>query len=69
LSALIQVGVQATILAFRTGSYVAALADQLGGANDNANPWAYSISADEAQAASKLDEFHVEKVSVNFSSV
>nr|AAN59953.1 polyketide synthase 1 [Glarea lozoyensis] len=61
LSALIQVGVQATVLAFRTGSYVAALADQLGGANDNANPWAYSISADEAQAASKLDEFHAEK--------
>ncbi|RDL30666.1 Thiolase-like protein [Venustampulla echinocandica] len=62
LSALVRIAVQVTVMAFRTGSYVATLGDNLSGTSDNAEPWTYVVpGASEALATTTLRNFHETK--------
>lgn len=69
LSALVHIAVQVTIMAFRTGSYVAALGDKLSDTSDNAEPWTYVVpGVTEALATSTLRNFHEAKVGTHLTS-
>jgi hypothetical protein len=67
LSALVHTAVNATLLAFRTGSYIAALANQLSGTSDNTSPWTYSVPGNEAQVAKALDAFNDAEVRILYN--
>ncbi|KAI1345073.1 polyketide synthase [Xylariaceae sp. FL0016] len=59
LSALLPIAVQVVLMAFRTGSHVASLAERLSPQSGKAESWTYVIpSLKEAQAKSILAEFH-----------
>ncbi|KAH8678863.1 polyketide synthase 1 [Tricladium varicosporioides] len=62
LSSLVPLAIQMTLLAFRTGSYVTALADQLCDSSDNSKSWTYVVSGtSESSAQEVLREFHNSK--------
>ena len=51
-------------MAFRTGSYVASLADQLSPSNETSESWTYVVpDAKESEAQAILEEFHEAEVS------
>ncbi|KAI1481114.1 polyketide synthase [Daldinia eschscholtzii] len=59
LSTLIPIAVQVVLLAFRTGSHVASLADRLSPPKEESESWTYVLpAAKEAEAKSILTEFH-----------
>ena len=64
LSGLVPVAVQVVLMAFRTGAYVAALADRLQGDAEISQSWTYVLPAlEEAETSSILNDFHKENVS------
>lgn len=59
LSALVPLGIQMVLFAFRTGAYVAAMADRLHQSKTGTESWTYILpGADERKTASKLADFH-----------
>ncbi|KAH7374166.1 BcPKS12, polyketide synthase [Cadophora sp. MPI-SDFR-AT-0126] len=61
LSGLVPVAVQVVLMAFRTGAYVATLADCLQGDAEISQSWTYVIPAlEEAETSSILNDFHKE---------
>ena len=68
LSALVPIGVQVVLMAFRTGGCVAALADRLEKDSDLSESWTYVVpGAGEVAATSMLTEFHKANVSTRRS--
>lgn len=64
LSGLVPVAVQVSLMAFRTGAHVAALADRLQGDADASQSWTHVLPAvEEAETRSLLKTFHTENVS------
>ncbi|KAI1089995.1 polyketide synthase [Rostrohypoxylon terebratum] len=62
LSALLPIAVQTVLMAFRTGSHVASLAERLSPSTDKSESWTYVLpAAQEAEAKSLLAEFHKEE--------
>ena len=65
LSGLVPIAVQVVLMAFRTGVYVAALADRLDKNCRAAESWTYVVpGASEATATAALSEFHTSDVSI-----
>lgn len=65
LSTLVPVAVQVVLMAFRTGFYVAALAERLSPSSEKSESWTYifpNMKEDEAEAT--LAEFHSSNVSL-----
>ncbi|KAI2624897.1 polyketide synthase [Hypoxylon sp. NC1633] len=59
LSTLLPIAVQVVLMAFRTGSHVASLAERLNPAIEKSESWTYVLpAAKEAEAKSILAEFH-----------
>ncbi|KAL7623342.1 hypothetical protein AAE478_007023 [Parahypoxylon ruwenzoriense] len=59
LSTLIPIAVQVVLMAFRTGSHVASLAERLSPPTEKSESWTYVLpAAKEAEAKSVLAEFH-----------
>lgn len=59
LSALVPLGIQMVLFAFRTGAHVGSLADRLYQSNTKSESWTYIIpGANEKTTRSKLEEFH-----------
>ncbi|KAI1389461.1 polyketide synthase [Hypoxylon trugodes] len=59
LSTLIPIAVQVVLMAFRTGSHVASLAERLSPSTEKSESWTYVLpAAKEAEAKSILAEFH-----------
>ncbi|KAI0896590.1 polyketide synthase [Annulohypoxylon nitens] len=62
LSTLLPIAVQTVLMAFRTGSHVASLAERLSPSTDKSESWTYVLpAAQEAEAKSILAEFHKEE--------
>ncbi|KAI1462723.1 polyketide synthase [Annulohypoxylon moriforme] len=62
LSALLPIAVQTVLMAFRTGSHVASLAERLSPSTEKSESWTYVLpAAQEAEAKSILAEFHKEE--------
>lgn len=65
LSTLVPVAVQVVLMAFRTGNYVAAMAERLCPPTERSESWTYIVSdmtGDQARA--KLDQFNKANVSI-----
>ncbi|KAI1081368.1 polyketide synthase [Whalleya microplaca] len=59
LSSLLPIAVQVVLMAFRTGSHVASLAERLSPSTERSESWTYVVpSVKEAEAKSILEEFH-----------
>ncbi|OTB09253.1 hypothetical protein M426DRAFT_7268 [Hypoxylon sp. CI-4A] len=59
LSTLLPIAIQVVLMAFRTGSQVASLADRLSPSTEKSESWTYVLpAAQEAETRSVLDEFH-----------
>jgi hypothetical protein len=68
LSELVPIAVQVALMAFRTGGYVAALADRLRKDSESSESWTYVVpGAGETAATLMLDEFHNANVSAHRS--
>lgn len=70
LSTLVPIAVQVTLMAFRTGTYVAAMAERLNPPTDHSESWTYilpGLSSDDTRAA--LDKFNSEKAIPTASQV
>ena len=64
LSGLVSIAVQMVLMAFRTGAYVAALAQRLHSNTDGASSWTYVLpGVGEVAASSIIAEFHRSNVS------
>jgi hypothetical protein len=65
LSALVDVGSEVVLMAFRTGRHVAALAERLHKVREASESWTYVVPGlSEANARSMLKEFNQTRVSV-----
>jgi hypothetical protein len=63
LTALVHIGVQVVILAFKTGSYVHEIGQTLGPAHEQSDSWTYIFAGiDQDEAQKRLDAFHVASV-------
>ena len=61
---LVHVGVQTVLLAFKTGSYVHAIAQRLSPASDRSDSWTYIFpKLDQDEATAKLEAFCAAAVS------
>jgi hypothetical protein len=70
LSELVPIGVQFVLMAFRTGAFVATLADRLEKDSDLSKSWTYVVPGTrEVAATSMLTEFHKTNVSINWSYI
>ena len=59
LSTLLPIATQVVLMAFRTGSHVASLAERLSPSTEKSESWTYVLpAAQEAEAKSILAEFH-----------
>ena len=64
VSTLIPLAIQVVLMAFRTGSHVASLAERLSPASGKSEPWTFIYpSLHEEQANRALAEFHNDNVS------
>ncbi|KAL2115614.1 hypothetical protein VTJ04DRAFT_9869 [Mycothermus thermophilus] len=60
LTALVHIGVQVVILAFKTGSYVHEIGQTLSPAHEQSDSWTYIFAGiDQDEAQKRLDAFHV----------
>lgn len=65
LSALVSIAVEVVLIAFRTGSHVAAVADRLGNGKGSMNSWTYVIpGASESGTRSIIEKYNDSKVSI-----
>lgn len=65
LSSLLPIAVQVVLMAYRTGSHVASLAERLSPSTGMSESWTYVVpGAKEAEAKSLLAEFHKSEVNI-----
>lgn len=63
LSTLVPVAVQVVLMAFRTGHYVATMAERLSPPTESSQSWTHVLpGVDTQQAQAALDKFNTEKV-------
>lgn len=63
ISSLVPIGVQIVLMAFRTGAYVAAMADRLHGRSNVSDAWTNIIvTSNETAVSTALREFHESNV-------
>ena len=66
LSGLVPIAVQMVLMAFRTGAYVAALADRLHKNSEGSSSWTYVLPGiSEVAASSIIGDFHNRNVSTS----
>jgi hypothetical protein len=64
LSGLVPIAVQMVLMAFRTGAYVAALAERLHKSSESSSSWTYVLPGiSEVAASSIISDFHRTNVS------
>lgn len=67
ISQLIPIAIQVTLMAFRTGAHVAALADRLNNRSESPESWTYVVPAEkESEINSILNDFHKENVRYHY---